>query len=79
MKLAEEKRKLFEAINHYNDQVPGEEKVENRLGAVGGACGTDSLIWPLEAAVSYCKSASLKQTYNMLTMLMFTNATKIIF
>lgn len=49
------KRKLFEAINHYNDQVPGEEKVENRLGAVGG---TDSLIWPQEAAV--CSSFSPK-------------------
>lgn len=58
MKLAEKKRKLFEAINHYNDQVPGEEKVENRLGAVGGACGTDSLIWPLEAAV--CSNFSPK-------------------
>ena len=52
-KLGDEKRKLFESIKSYNEQVPdeeriAEEKVENGLCVVGGDSGADSLIWPWE-------------------------------
>ncbi|KTF77271.1 hypothetical protein cypCar_00046864 [Cyprinus carpio] len=52
-KLGDEKRKLFEAIKRYNEQVPEEEgineqMVESRLSMVGHASGEDSLIWPWE-------------------------------
>ncbi len=47
----DEKRKLFEVIKQYNEQVPeeqgiNEEMVERRLSEVGHASGEDSLIWP---------------------------------
>ncbi|XP_052473356.1 uncharacterized protein LOC128029544 isoform X2 [Carassius gibelio] len=52
-KLGEEKRKLFEAIKRYNEQVPekegiNEQMVESRLSMVGHGSGEDSLIWPWE-------------------------------
>ncbi|XP_026135588.1 uncharacterized protein LOC113113544 [Carassius auratus] len=52
-KLGDEKRKLFEAIKRYNEQVPekegiNEQMVESRLSMVGHGSGEDSLIWPWE-------------------------------
>ncbi|RXN07832.1 CD209 antigen-like protein [Labeo rohita] len=52
-KLGDEKRKLFEAIKQYNEQVPeeegiNEEMVESRLSVVGHASGEEILIWPWE-------------------------------
>ncbi|XP_029921386.1 uncharacterized protein LOC115369027 [Myripristis murdjan] len=52
-KLGEEKRKLFDTIKTYNEEVPEEEridadKVESRLSVVGEESGADSLIWPWE-------------------------------
>ena len=51
-KLREDKKKLLETINLYNEQVSNEEqidvaKVESRLAVVGGDSGAD-LIWPWE-------------------------------
>lgn len=48
-KLGEEKRKIFETIKFYNEQVPDEEriveeKVESRPSVVGGDTESDSLI-----------------------------------
>ncbi|XP_039677040.1 uncharacterized protein LOC120571947 isoform X1 [Perca fluviatilis] len=52
-KLGEEKKKLFEKIKLYNEQVADEEriledKVESRLSVVEGDSGADCLIWPWE-------------------------------
>ncbi|XP_059902693.1 uncharacterized protein LOC132453773 [Gadus macrocephalus] len=52
-KLWTEKKKLFEKIRLYNQQVPEEEriveeKVEGKLSLLGGNDEEDSLIWPWE-------------------------------
>lgn len=65
-KLGEEKKKLFQTIKTYNEQVPEEEridedKVESRLSVVGQESGTDSLIWPWEL-----HSGGMEPIYNPL-------------
>ncbi|XP_076874430.1 uncharacterized protein LOC143524906 [Brachyhypopomus gauderio] len=66
-KLREEKRKLFESIKCYNEQVPEEgrintELVESKLcaGAKGDG-GADSLIWPWEICRSETTSVFTKK------------------
>lgn len=51
--MGDEKKKLFNSIRSYNEQVPNEEriveeKVENGLSVVGGDSGADSFLWPWE-------------------------------
>lgn len=85
-KLGEEKKKLFETIKLYNEQVPheeqiDEEKVESRLSVVGPDSGTD-LIWPWEVHSSGTEQflskpivsvpmCMLKQTDDVLYVLLY--------
>ena len=60
-KLWTEKKKLFEKIWLYNQQVPEEEriveeKVEGKLSLLGGNDEEDSLIWPWEMHSSGMKT-----------------------
>lgn len=87
-KLGEEKRKLFETIKLYNEQVPDEEriveeKVESRLSVVGGDSGADSLIWPWEVhssgmeqflskAIVCVSVCMIEQTDDILYMLLYS-------
>ncbi|XP_056138219.1 uncharacterized protein LOC130114380 [Lampris incognitus] len=67
-KLGEEKKKLFETIKLYNEQVPDEEqideaKVESRLSVVGDDSGAD-LIWPWEVHSSDSSNILTKKIFD---------------